>query len=243
MTPLPSAAPEEIGLSSARLATLSQVMRGEIERGRVPGAVALIARRGRVGFFESFGQRDPAAGAPMAKDTIFRIYSMTKPITSMAAMMLWEEGRFLLGDPVAKYLPEFSDPTVAVERGEDIERVPAERAITIQDLLRHTSGLTYEFRGPGPVRKMYMSAKIYSRAQSSADQVATLLDVDRVLHRLTDTGDHDFGQTVSIRRSRGGGCIRVGLCTEGGKNGQCAGSVDGLSVLRFHELSPFACLI
>ncbi|HWX34791.1 MAG TPA: serine hydrolase domain-containing protein [Steroidobacteraceae bacterium] len=149
-------------------------MRGEIERGRVPGAVALIARRGRVGFFESFGQRDPAAGAPMAKDTIFRIYSMTKPITSMAAMMLWEEGRFLLGDPVAKYLPEFSDPTVAVERGEDIERVPAERAITIQDLLRHTSGLTYEFRGGGPVHKMYMSAKVHSRAQSNADQVATL---------------------------------------------------------------------
>jgi CubicO group peptidase (beta-lactamase class C family) len=174
MTPLPSAAPEEIGLSSARLATLSQVMRGEIERGRVPGAVALIARRGRLGFFESFGQRDSAGGAPMAKDTIFRIYSMTKPITSVAAMMLWEEGRFLLGDPVAKYLPEFSDPTVAVERGEDIERVPAERAITIQDLLRHTSGLTYEFRGGGPVHKMYMSAKVHSRAQSNADQVATL---------------------------------------------------------------------
>jgi CubicO group peptidase (beta-lactamase class C family) len=174
MTPLPCAAPEDIGLSSVRLATLSRVMRGEIERGRVPGAVALIARRGRVGFFESFGQRDAAAGAPMTKDTIFRIYSMTKPITSVAAMMLWEEGRFLLSDPVAKYLPDFSAPVVAVERGEDIERVPAERAITIQDLLRHTSGLTYEFRGSGPVHKMYMSAKVHSRAQSNADQVATL---------------------------------------------------------------------
>jgi CubicO group peptidase (beta-lactamase class C family) len=174
MTPLPSAAPEDIGLSSVRLATLCQVMRGEIERGRVPGAVALIARRGRLGFFESFGQRDAAAGAPMTKDTIFRIYSMTKPITTVAAMMLWEKGRFLLSDPVANYLPDFSDPTVAVERGGEIERVPAERAITIQDLLRHTSGLTYEFRGAGPVHKMYMSAKVHSRAQSNADQVATL---------------------------------------------------------------------
>jgi CubicO group peptidase (beta-lactamase class C family) len=174
MTPLPTAAPGEIGLSPGRLGRLSQVMRGEIERGRVPGAVALIARRGRVGFFESFGQRDTAGGAPMAKDAIFRIYSMTKPITTVAAMMLWEEGRFLLSDPIANYLPEFSEPTVAVEHGADIERVPAERAITVQDLMRHTSGLTYEFRGAGPVHKMYMSAKVHSRAQSNADQVATL---------------------------------------------------------------------
>jgi CubicO group peptidase (beta-lactamase class C family) len=172
--PLPLAAPEEIGLSSARLARLGAVMRGEIERGRVPGAVALIARRGRLGFFDSFGQRDAASGAPMRTDAIFRIYSMTKPITSVAAMMLWEEGRFLLGDPVGKYLPELSDLEVAVERGGEIERVPVERDLTIQDLLRHTSGLTYEFRGSGPVHKMYMSAKVYSRAQNSADQVATL---------------------------------------------------------------------
>jgi CubicO group peptidase (beta-lactamase class C family) len=171
---LPLAAPEEIGFSSMRLARLGAVMRDEIERGRVPGAVALIARRGRIGFFDSFGQRDAATGAPMAKDTIFRIYSMTKPITSVAAMMLWEEGRFLLSDPIAKYLPELADLHVAVERGAEIERVPLERAITIQDLLRHTSGLTYEFRGSGPVQKMYMSARVYSLAQSNADQVATL---------------------------------------------------------------------
>jgi CubicO group peptidase (beta-lactamase class C family) len=171
---LPQAAPEEIGLSSSRLARLGSVLRAEIERGRAPGAVALIARRGRLGFFESFGLRDPATGSPMRKDDIFRIYSMTKPITSVAAMMLWEEGRFLLSDPIAKYLPELTDLYVAVERGEEIERVPAARAITIQDLLRHTSGLTYEFRGPGPVQKMYMGAKVYSRSQSNADQVASL---------------------------------------------------------------------
>jgi CubicO group peptidase (beta-lactamase class C family) len=172
--PLPLAAPEEIGLSSVRLARVGAVMRGEIERGRVPGAVALVARRGRLGLFDSFGQRDAASGAPMAKDTIFRIYSMTKPITSVAAMMLWEEGRFLLGDPIAKYLPDLAGLEVAVARGGEIERVPVERAITIQDLLRHTSGLTYEFRGSGPVHKMYQSGRLYSRAQSNAEQVAAL---------------------------------------------------------------------
>jgi len=172
--PLPLAAPEELGLSSLRLARLGECLGREIERGRVPGAVALVARRGRLGFFESFGHRDAASGAPMERNAIFRIYSMTKPITSVAAMMLWEEGRFLLSDPVAKYLPELADLKVAVARGAQIELVPLERPVTIHDLLRHTSGLTYEFRGSGAVQKMYMSAKVYSRAQSSADQVATL---------------------------------------------------------------------
>jgi len=172
--PLPLAVPEDIGLSSARLARLGTVIAGEIERGRVPGAVALVARRGRVGYFESFGQRDAVAGAPMAKDAIFRIYSMTKPITSVAAMMLWEDGRFLLSDPIAKYLPDLAALDVAVERDGVLERVPALRAVTIQDLLRHTSGLTYEFRGSGPVHRMYRSAKVDSRAQSNAEQVAAL---------------------------------------------------------------------
>ena len=174
LPPLPMTTPEDIGLSSAALARLGTVLSGEVASGRVPGAVALIARRGRVAYFESLGRRDPANGAPMRTDTIFRIYSMTKPIVSVAAMMLWEQGRFLLSDPIAKYLPELADPKVAVQRGDEIELVPALRPITIQDLLRHTSGLTYEFRGSGPVHKMYMAAKIYNRHQSNADQVATL---------------------------------------------------------------------
>jgi len=172
--PLPHATPEDIGLSTAGLARLGSVMRAEIERGRVPGAVALVARRGRLGFFESFGRRDPAQADPMAKDSIFRIYSMTKPIVSVAAMMLWEEGRFLLSDPIGKFLPELGERKVALVRGAEIELVDAERPITIQDLLRHTSGLTYEFRGSGPVHKMYMAERIYSRNQSNADQVAAL---------------------------------------------------------------------
>jgi CubicO group peptidase (beta-lactamase class C family) len=172
--PLPPATPEDVGLSTSRLARLGAVMRGEIERGRVPGAVALVARRGRLAYYESYGRRDPANEAPMEKDSIFRIYSMTKPIVSVAAMMLWEEGRFLLSDPIGKFLPELGTLKVAVSRGSEMDLVDAERPITIQDLLRHTSGLTYEFRGNGPVHKKYMAEKIYSRNQSNADQVATL---------------------------------------------------------------------
>ena len=168
------AAPEEVGLSRSRLARLSDVLRAEIERGRVPGAVALVARRGKVAYFESFGVRDPASSAPMHKDTIFRIYSMTKPIVSVAAMMLWEEGQFLLNDALAKYLPEFGRMKVAVARDGKVELVLADRDITIQDLLRHTSGLTYEFRGNAPVQKMYMEAKVFRRNQTNADQAATL---------------------------------------------------------------------
>lgn len=172
--PLPRAAPEDVGLSSSRLARLGAAMRGEIELGRIPGAVALIARRGRLGHFESYGRLDPAGNAPMANDSIFRIYSMTKPIVSVAAMMLWEEGRFLLSDPVGKFLPELGSLKVAVTRGSEIDLVDADRPITVQDLLRHTSGLTYEFRGNGPVHKKYMAERIYSRNQSNAEQVATL---------------------------------------------------------------------
>jgi CubicO group peptidase (beta-lactamase class C family) len=172
--PLPKATPEDVGLSSAGLMRLGGVMRGEVERGRVPGAVALIARRGQLAYFETFGKRDPASAEPMQRDTLFRIYSMTKPIVSVAIMMLWEEGRFLLSDPIGKFLPELGSLKVAVVQGTEIDQADAERPITIQDLLRHTSGLTYEFRGNGPVHKMYMAARIYSRDQSSADQVATL---------------------------------------------------------------------
>jgi CubicO group peptidase (beta-lactamase class C family) len=173
-SPLPVAAPAQVGLSAERLERLSAVLGAEVARGRVPGAVALVARNGRIAYFESFGQRDPGAGTPMAKDSIFRIYSMTKPVVSVAAMMLWEEGRFFLDEPIGKYLPELNELKVAIARDGTLEHVPTTRKITIQDLFRHTSGLTYEFRGSGPIHKMYMDAKIYTRNQTNADQTATL---------------------------------------------------------------------
>jgi CubicO group peptidase (beta-lactamase class C family) len=172
--PLAHAAPSQVGLSTERLERLSGVLHAEVARGRVPGAVALISRHNKIAYFESFGRRDPKADEPMAKDTIFRIYSMTKPLVSVAAMMLWEQGRFLLDDPIGKYIPELGEVKVAVQRDGVLEQVRATRKITIQDLLRHTSGLTYEFRGSGPIHKMYMDAKIYRRSQSNADQVTTL---------------------------------------------------------------------
>jgi CubicO group peptidase (beta-lactamase class C family) len=105
---LPSASPESLGFSSERLARIGPAIKGEIERGQYPGAVILVARKGHIVYFESVGQLDPASGKAMPKDAIFRLYSMTKPYTSVAAMMLVEEGRLRLTDPVSKYIPSFA---------------------------------------------------------------------------------------------------------------------------------------
>lgn len=171
---LPVAKPEDVALSPAGLARLTGKLRSDIDNGRVPGVVAMIVRHGGMAYFESLGVRDPSSGAPMQKDTIFRIYSMTKPMVSVAAMMLVEEGRLLINDPVAKFLPEFADPKVAVERDGRVELVPAVRNFTVQDLLRHTSGLGYEIRGTGAVQRRYMEAKIFRRDQTNAEHAATL---------------------------------------------------------------------
>lgn len=155
------------GLSNSGLARLEAALRGRIEAGHIPGAVGMILRDGRPVWHRAFGRRDPAATAPMPEDAIFRIYSMTKPIVSVAAMTLWEEGRFLLSDPVARFIPEFADVRLATGAA------PA-RPITVQDLLRHTSGLTYEFRGSGPVQAAYVAAHIARRNQTNADQAVAL---------------------------------------------------------------------
>src|SRR5438094_6023871 len=145
--PLPVAKPEQVGLSSQRLERVGQTVKAQIANGRFPGAVVLIARKGKIAYFEAFGQRDPVANTPMSKDAIFRLYSMTKPFTSVAAMMLAEEGRLVLSDPVSKFLPQLANLQVSVPRfdpdtGKAVYAlVPAERPITIQDLLRTTSGL------------------------------------------------------------------------------------------------------
>jgi CubicO group peptidase (beta-lactamase class C family) len=172
---LATAEPDEVGLSAERLGRLSAIFQREIDRKRLPGVVALVARRGKVAYCESLGVRDPASGASMSQDTIFRIYSMTKPIVSVAVMMLLEQGRLLLSDPLHKFLTAFSDMKVARygERG-DVELIPAERPITIQDLLRHTSGLTYEFIGTGPVPALYNTAKVFRHDQTNAEHAATL---------------------------------------------------------------------
>jgi CubicO group peptidase (beta-lactamase class C family) len=162
---LPTATPEEVGLSSQRLQMLGDVLKADVAAGKIPGAVLLVARQGKVAWFEPVGKLDSAAGTPMPRDGIFRIYSMSKPITTVAAMMLVEDGRLKLDDPVSAYLPEFANMTVGVEKpGADgkpvLETVPARRPITVHDLMRHTSGLTYGFFGPGLVKQAYNAANL-----------------------------------------------------------------------------------
>lgn len=141
---LEPAPPQTVGLSPERLARLSAELDEYVDDGRLAGAVALVARRGRIAYCEAFGDRDREAGSPMRTDSIFRIASQTKALVSTATMMLQEEGALLLADPVGKYLPEFMETTVAVPRGDGgYDVVEAERPITIRDLLTHTSGFAY----------------------------------------------------------------------------------------------------
>ncbi|MEE8257869.1 MAG: serine hydrolase domain-containing protein [Acidobacteriota bacterium] len=145
---IPTAAPAEVGLSAERLTRIDRVLEDAIDRKQIAGAVALISRRGKVAYFNRFGMLDIEAGKLMRRDAIFRIASMTKAITSVGVMMLAEEGRFLLNDPVSRYLPEFRDMKVLVPAAEGAaadppyELVPAKGEMTIRHLLTHTSGIT-----------------------------------------------------------------------------------------------------
>nr|WP_294505257.1 serine hydrolase domain-containing protein [uncultured Rhodopila sp.] len=171
---LPTAKPEDVGLNPAALHRLSKALEERVAAGHIPGAVALVARHGKVAYHESFGRLDPASGEPMTANAIFRIYSMTKAIVSVAAMMLWEEGRLLLTDPVGQYIPAFNAAAVGVAGGDSYELTPVRAPITVQDLLRHTSGLTYEFRGDTPIHKAYAQARVARLKQTNADQAEAL---------------------------------------------------------------------
>ena len=177
---LPRAArPEEVGLSAARLQRLSDRMKLGVDKGEIPGAVVLVARRGKVAYQESFGLRDPDTRAPMRADTVFRIASMTKPFTSLAIMMLAEEGRLSIAEEAANYLPSFKDLKVGVVRRSADGRTEVvlespRKAMTIQDLLRHTSGLTYGAAGQNPLKQAYVDAKVGSPDDTNEQLVAKL---------------------------------------------------------------------
>ncbi len=161
----PATQPEQAGFSREGIARIDAYIQNEIDTNKIPGAVMMIRRKGETAYFKSFGVRDPGTKAPMTPDTIFRIYSMSKPITTVAAMMLVEEGKLQLDDPLSKYIPAFANVKVGVEvKGEDgnmhLDLAPVKRPITIQDLMRHTSGLTYGFFGEGMVKKAYVAAKL-----------------------------------------------------------------------------------
>ncbi|MFL6582072.1 MAG: serine hydrolase domain-containing protein [Burkholderiales bacterium] len=165
---LPAATPESVGMSGQRLARIGEAFKKEIDQGKLPGAVMLVARKGKLVYSEAVGFQDKEAGKPIAKDSIFRIYSMTKPLVSIAAMMLVEEGRIQLTDPVSKYLPALKSMNVSVAKA-DAEyakitygQVLADREMTVQDLLRHTAGLAYgEITQNAPVKEALAKAGLY----------------------------------------------------------------------------------
>ncbi len=168
--------PEKAGFSQERLNRITTVLREDTEKGKLVGAVALIVRKGKTVYLETFGYQDKLAGKRMEKEAIFRIYSMTKPITSTALMMLWEEGRIDLFNPLEMYLPEFKDPKVAVvEKGADgkpaiVRTEPAKRKITVLDVMRHTSGLSYGFTFTGhPLDLLYAEKGLGRSDQTLAE--------------------------------------------------------------------------
>ncbi|XUM22421.1 serine hydrolase domain-containing protein [Bradyrhizobium oligotrophicum S58] len=172
--------PETVGLSSERLQRLTHAFQADVDKGLIPGAVVLVARKGKVAYARAFGFQDREKQVPMKPDAIFRIASMSKPFTSVAAMMLVEEGRLQLLDPVSVYLPEFKGLQVGVEKinqgtGQpELTLEPARREMTVQDLMRHTSGLTYGIFGKSLVKQAYNDAKLFDPSQTSADLITKL---------------------------------------------------------------------
>jgi len=184
----PSSRPEDAGISSQRLGRLRQQMKMDIESKRIPGAVLLIARNGKVASLDAIGFQDRRAQTPMKANSIFRVASMSKPITSVAAMILSEEGKLDIGAPVAQYLPEFKEARVGVER------VAPKRPMTVQDLLRHTSGLTYGIFGNSPVDELYKKSNMFA-SKSLADMVATIAGLP-LLHQPGEVWEYSVSTDV-----------------------------------------------
>ena len=168
--------PDDVGFSQERLDRIADTINADVSKGIIPGGALLIARNGKIAYYKSFGWLDAGAKTPMPKDAIFRIYSMSKPITSVAAMILVEQGKLFLSDPVQKYIPAFADMKVAVQgpNAPQADLVAAMRPVTVQDLMRHTSGLTYGFLPGTPVAKMYQDANLFGADVTNADFANTI---------------------------------------------------------------------
>jgi len=173
--------PEDVGLSSQRLQRIRDTLQADIDKVLAPGTVLLIARRGQVANFEVLGYRDREDGAVMTPDTIFRIASMTKPVASVAAMMLAEEGKLLIADPVSRYIPAFADLKVAANsddvNAKSLTLEPLRREMTVQDLLRHTSGLTYAHLTGPHLKQAYEAAGVVDERQTNAEMAKKLAKV------------------------------------------------------------------
>ena len=180
--------PEDVGFSSERLKRVTDAFQSEVDKGAIPGAVVLIARNGKIAYFEAFGFQNRENKEPMKTDAIFRIASMSKPITSVAVMMLVEEGKIQLLDPVSHYLPEFKGVQVGVEKlntttgNSELIGEPPRQEMTIQDLLRHTSGLTYGIFGKSLVKQAYNEANLFDRNQTLAEFVSKIAKLPLAYH-------------------------------------------------------------
>ena len=197
--PVTATKPKEAGFTSEGLARIDAYLKNEIQAKTMPGAIMMIQRNGEAAYFSSFGLRNPETKEPMTPETIFRIYSMSKPITTVAAMMLVEEGKLRLDEPVSKYIPSFANVKVGVEtKGENgitLETVPAKNAITIQDLMRHTSGITYGFFGDNLVKKAYVAANLFDGDFDNAEFAERIAKLPLVYQPGTTW---DYGHNTEI---------------------------------------------
>jgi CubicO group peptidase (beta-lactamase class C family) len=183
-----------------KLQRIGEYFREQIASGKIPGAILLIRQHDKPVYHEFFGVRDLATKLPMTDDTIFRLHSMTKPITSVVAMMLVDEGKLRLDDPVAKYIPSFAEAKVGVEKkaangDKTLDLVPANRPITIVDLMTHTSGITYGFYGESMVRQLYRDAKIYDGDFDNAEFVERIARLPLAVQPGTEW---DYGHSTDI---------------------------------------------
>src|ERR1700691_3454434 len=196
VAPMPRAKPEEVGMSSERLARIADVLKADIAAGRIPGALIAIARHGKLVALDAYGWRDKEAGVAMTTDTIFNIASMTKPMTTVGALMLYERGQLLIGDPLSKYFPKFAEMRVAARdaNGEPTaEAVSSVRLITIQDLMRHTSGIVYGGRGTTLVHKMYPAGSADASREYDGAAFIDKLSSLPLLYQPATVWDYGFG--------------------------------------------------
>ena len=192
--------PASGSFSREGLERVSDYMRNEVAAGRIPGAIVLIRQHGKPVYYEKFGVIDVAGRQPMTDDAIFRLYSMSKPITSVAAMMLIEDGKLALNDPLSKYIPAFADVRVGVEKHDENGKTtlalePLQRPITIEDLLRQTSGITYGFYGDSAVRKLYANSDLFEGDLDNAEFVARLAKLPLAEQPATKW---DYGHSTDV---------------------------------------------
>ena len=188
---------QSVGLDPGRLGRIRQALERDVKAGLIPGAVVGIARKGRIAYLEAVGMRDVGKAQPMWADAVFSIASMTKPMTSTAIMMLHEEGRLLLGDPVSKHLPQLKDMKVARSpTAETLELVAATREMTVQDLLRHTSGLTYRDRGAGAAYKLYPGSSVAASVKHGREEFLGLIAKSPLLYQPGTVWEYGFSTDI-----------------------------------------------